>query len=268
MSLLLNEDSMVIQEQWDNFTQTDHHVWNILSEKQLELLKQRGVSEIIEGLEKLQICSKQIPKFSELNTLLQSYTGFSIVPVKGFIPDALFFKLLAQRRFPSGCFIRRPDQLEYLEEPDIFHDVFGHVPLLVNPVFADFMELFGRKGLEAIDAGMLQFASRLYWFTVEFGLIKTLEGLRIYGAGIASSNGESQYCLDSQVPARVKFNLLRILQTQYHIDSFQKTYFVIESFEQLFESLEGLDWNAVKEMCLAFPEIEQGIVLNHQEKVL
>jgi len=167
--------------------------------------------------------------------------------VKGFIPEDLFFKFLSERKFPTTCFIRRPDQLDYLEEPDIFHDVFGHVPLLINPIFADFMQEFGKKGLEAIDAGMLKFASALYWFTVEFGLIKSNNGLNIYGAGIISSGGESIYCLDSELPARVKFDALRTMKTEYHIDSFQKIYFVIESFQQLFETVRNLDWEAIRQ---------------------
>ncbi len=146
---------MVTHEQWENFTETDHNTWTVLFERQYSLLQKRAVEEIILGLEELEICNNQIPKFSALNHILKRKTGFSIVPVKGFIPEDLFFKFLSERKFPSTCFIRKPNQLDYLEEPDIFHDVFGHVPLLVNPIFADFMELFGRKGLEAIEAGML-----------------------------------------------------------------------------------------------------------------
>jgi phenylalanine-4-hydroxylase len=194
MSSLLLNHPMVTQEQWDHFTKTDHHIWKTLFERQSELLKGRAAPEIIQGLEKLEICNDQIPKFSEVNAILQKETGFSIIPVKGFIPEDLFFSFLAERKFPSTGFIRKMHQLDYLEEPDIFHDVFGHVPLLVNPIFADFMELFGQKGLEAMEAGMLELAARLYWFTVEFGLIHSKEGLRIYGAGILSSKGESVYC--------------------------------------------------------------------------
>lgn len=266
MSSLLLDHPMVTHEQWDHFTQTDHNTWKTLFERQIKLLHNRAATEMIQGLEKLEICNDQIPKFSVLNDILQKETGFSIVPVKGFIPEALFFGFLAERKFPSTCFIRKPHQLDYLEEPDIFHDVFGHVPLLVNPVFADFMELFGRKGLSAIDSDMLKFAATLYWFTVEFGLIKYKDGLRIYGAGIASSKGESIYSLDSEIPARIKFNTHRVMRTQYHIDSFQKTYFVIESFQQLFNSLHSLNWEEARDICLSFPEIAQGIILNEQEK--
>ena len=141
---------------------------------------------------------------------------------------------LANRRFPSTCFIRRIDQLDYLQEPDVFHDVYGHVPMLMNPVFADYMQLYGQCALKALRLGALGMLGRLYWFTVEFGLIRTPAGLRIYGSGIVSSKGESIHCLDSTSPNRVGFDLMRIMRTQYRIDSFQKTYFVIDSFEQLF----------------------------------
>ena len=268
MSSLLPDHPMVTNEQWENFTEADHKTWNILFTRQSQLLKNRATNEIIEGIKKLAICDWQIPKFSELNTILKNETGFSIISVKGFIPEDLFFRFLSERKFPSTCFIRKSNQLDYLEEPDIFHDVFGHVPLLVNPIFADFMQEFGIKGLQAIECDMLQFAATLYWFTVEFGLIKTNEGLRIYGAGITSSKGESIYSLDSETPVRISFNSNRIMKTQYHIDSFQKTYFVIENFKQLFDTLCNLNWGEIKNTCLFFPDIKQGIVINDKEEVM
>ena len=264
MSLLLNHP-MVAHESWASFTEIDHATWQTLFERQSQLLQNRAAPEILEGMKKLAICHRQIPKFSDLNAILQKETGFSIVPVKGFIPEDLFFGFLAERKFPSTCFIRKPHQLDYLEEPDIFHDVFGHVPLLVNPVFADFMQEFGRKGLEAIECDMLEFAATLYWFTVEFGLITTAKGTRIYGAGILSSKGETIYALESDIPLRLKFNSRRVMNTQYHIDSFQKTYFAIESFQELFDALRTLNWSEVRDTCKVFPKIEQGIFINHQE---
>ena len=156
--------------------------------------------------------------------------------------------MLSERKFPSTCFIRKFDQLDYLEEPDIFHDIFGHVPLLVNPIFADFMEKFGCKALEAIDHGLLEFAATIYWFTVEFGLIKTKDGTRIYGAGITSSKEESIYCLESDLPNRVKFDLRRLIKTMYRVDELQKTYFVIESFQELFNAIDSLDWNELRDI--------------------
>ncbi|MCY1349714.1 phenylalanine-4-hydroxylase [compost metagenome] len=148
----------------------------------------------------------------------------------------LYFEHLANRRFPASWWMRKPEQLDYLQEPDCFHDVFGHVPLLINPVFADYMEAYGKGGLKAAGMGALDMLSRLYWYTVEFGLIRTGQGLRIYGAGILSSQGESIYSLDSASPNRIGFDVRRIMRTRYRIDTFQKTYFVIDSFEQLFDA--------------------------------
>lgn len=196
------------------------------------------------------MCKTQIPKFSELNNILEKETNFSIIPVKGFIPADLFFRCLSQRKFPSTCFIRQPNQLDYLEEPDIFHDVFGHVPLLVNPVFADFMQEFGKKGLESIEYGLLEFAEALYWFTVEFGLIATKEGLRIYGSGIISSSEESIYSLESNTPKREEFDILTIMKTRYDTSSLQKTYFVINNFDELFIALRSLNWNHIRKILI------------------
>lgn len=244
LSALLNHP-MVTQEQWGMFTETDHKIWATLFERQSTLLEKFAAPEVFEGLQKLEICSTRIPKFSELNAILSKETNFSIVPVKGFIPEDLFFGFLAERKFPSTCFIRSLEQLDYIEEPDIFHDVFGHVPLLVNPIFADFMQEFGIKGLQAIEAGMLDFAATLYWFTVEFGLIKSAEGVRIYGAGILSSPNESIYSVQSPLPERLKFTPDTAMRTTYRTDSLQKTYFVIENFQQLFDMLKQLDWNTI-----------------------
>lgn len=259
--------NLITVEQWEKFTQADHNIWKTLFERQTSLLHNRAADDIMQGLAKLEICSDRIPRFSAINEILMQETGFSIVPVKGFIPEDLFFRLLADRKFPSTCFIRNLNQLDYLEEPDIFHDLFGHVPLLVNPIFADFMQLFGSKGIEAIELGLLKYAATLYWFTVEFGLIQSEKGLRIYGAGITSSKGESIYSLDSNIPVRAKFNSMRVMKTQYHIDSFQKTYFVIDCFQQLFDSLNTLDWKEVSNTCMLFPEIAQGIILGEHEKI-
>src|SRR5262249_19921086 len=153
-----------------------------------------------------------------LNAVLESATGWRIVAVPGLVPDAVFFAHLAQRRFPSTRFIRRRDQLDYLEEPDIFHDICGHVPLLMNPVFADYMQAYGQGGLKASRLGHLRHLARLYWYTVEFGLIATPAGLRIYGSGILSSAGESVYCLDDPRPLRLGFALERVMRTRYVID--------------------------------------------------
>jgi phenylalanine-4-hydroxylase len=258
---------LVTEEDWSHFTDEDHETWETLYRRQKRLLQNRVVIEVFDGMEKLHIAENKIPKFSDINAILKKETGFQLVAVKGLIPEDLFFAFLAERKFPSTCFIRRPEELDYLEEPDIFHDVFGHIPLLIHPIFADFMEEFGRKGLESIDKGLLKEASRLYWFTVEFGLINTLDGLRIYGSGITSSMGESVYSLESDVPKRIKYNTLRILKTQYHIDSYQKTYFVIDGYNQIFQALKNLNWDEVHDTCVRFPDIEQGITINKAEEL-
>lgn len=258
---------MVTTEKWENFSEVDHHTWYTLFKRQSELLQNRAVPEILFGMKKLEICDHRIPKFSELNEILWENTKFSIVPVTGLIPEDLFFYLLSERKFPSTCFIRKLEQLDYLEEPDIFHDVFGHVPLLVNPIFADFMEVFGRQGLKAIERGLTKFAATLYWYTVEFGLIQTTEGTRIYGAGITSSIGESLYSLESEIPVRIKFNLPRLLNTLYHTDSFQKTYFVVQSFQELFHAMETLDWQDLQDRCAQSEKIDWGVLLDPSEKI-
>ena len=179
---------------------------------------------------------EHIPRFDELNTVLQAATGWTLIGVEGLLPELDFFEHLANRRFPVTWWIRRPEQIDYIAEPDLFHDLFGHVPLLMDPVFADYMQAYGAGGVRAhqqFGPEALQNLTRLYWYTVEFGLINTPAGLRIYGAGIVSSAGESVHCLASAAPNRIGFDLERIMRTRYRIDTFQKTYFVIDSFEQL-----------------------------------
>jgi len=189
-------------------------------------------------LKSLELSRSGIPDLERLNPALRTLTGWEIVMVPHLVPDDVFFTHLANRRFPAGRFIRRRDQLDYLQEPDVFHDIFGHVPMLANPVFADYMQAYGQGGLRALGLGTLKNLARLYWYTVEFGLINSAEGLRIYGAGIVSSFGESQYSLESKDPNRIRFNLERIMRTEYEIDKFQKTYFVIEDYKQLFEATQ------------------------------
>ncbi|HYU12401.1 MAG TPA: hypothetical protein VEK82_07490, partial [Stellaceae bacterium] len=171
-----------------------------------------------------------------------------------------FFAHLAARRFPSTCFIRRRDQLDYLQEPDVFHDICGHVPMLMNPVFADYMQAYGEGGLKALRLGHLPRLARLYWYTVEFGLIATPEGLRIYGSGILSSAGESVYCLDDPHPHRLRFDLRRVMRTRYHIDRYQETYFVIDDFAQLFAATRP-DFAPIYREIAVLPEIAAEAIL-------
>ena len=228
----------VVEQPWDSYTATDHQVWAQLFARQRELLAGRACAEFLQAQDAMGMGAGTIPKFAELNRLLKAKTGWELVGVEGLLPELTFFDHLANRRFPVTWWIRRPEQLDYLAEPDLFHDLFGHVPLLMNPVFADYMQAYGCGGVKAhgIGADALAQLTRLYWYTVEFGLINTADGLRIYGSGIVSSKGESLHCLESPAPNRIGFDLLRVMRTRYRIDTYQKTYFVIDSFEQLFDA--------------------------------
>jgi phenylalanine-4-hydroxylase len=228
----------VVEQPWDRYSASEHEVWDTLFRRQRELLPGRACKEFLDGVERFGLGDGGIPKFADLNRVLAQATGWELVGVEGLLPDEVFFDHLAHRRFPVTWWIRQPDQLDYLSEPDLFHDMFGHVPLLLNPVFADYMQAYGRGGMKAFALGpeALVNLTRLYWYTVEFGLINTGEGMRIYGAGIVSSKGESIYCLDSPAPNRIGFNLPRVMSTRYRIDTYQQTYFVIDSFEQLFDA--------------------------------
>lgn len=228
----------VIEQPWASYSATDHAVWAQLFRRQREILPGRACREFLENAERIGLGADAIPKFDDLNAVLRRATGWELVGVEGLLPDHVFFDHLAHRRFPVTWWIRKPEQLDYIAEPDLFHDLFGHVPLLMNPVFADYMQAYGRGGMKAygIDADALMNLTRLYWYTVEFGLIRTDEGLRIYGAGIVSSKGESIHCLESAAPNRLGFGLERVMRTRYKIDTYQQTYFVIDGFEQLFEA--------------------------------
>ena len=228
----------VVEQPWDDYTKTDHEVWANLFKRQRELLPGRASTEFLQTQDEMGMGEHGIPKFSDLNIQLKAKTGWEIIAVEGLLPELTFFDHLANRRFPVTWWIRKPEQLDYLSEPDLFHDLFGHVPLLMDPIFADYMEAYGKGGVKAHALGPEALAqlTRLYWYTVEFGLINTSEGLRIYGAGILSSKGESIYCLESDAPNRIGFDLLRIMQARYRIDTYQKTYFVIDSYQQLFDA--------------------------------
>jgi phenylalanine-4-hydroxylase len=229
------EDFTIAQE-WARYTAEEHAIWRTLFHRQERILAGRACREFMDGLKGLGVAADGVPDFRRLNDVLDRATSWRIVAVPGLVPDAVFFEHLANRRFPSTCFIRRRDQLDYLSEPDIFHDIYGHVPLLMNPVFADYLQAYGQGGLKALGLGHLENLARLYWYTVEFGLLRTAEGLRIYGSGIVSSKGESVYCLEDPRPHRIAFDLMRIMRTRYRIDDFQECYFVIDGFEQLFEA--------------------------------
>ena len=225
-----------IDQGWAAYTSAEHGVWNTLYERQAALLPGRAADPFLKGLEALDLHRGGIPDFARINPELKRLTGWTVVAVPGLVPDDVFFDHLANRRFPAGQFIRRPEQLDYLQEPDIFHDVFGHVPMLTDPVFADYMEAYGKGGLRALGLGQLHNLARLYWYTVEFGLLETPAGVRIYGAGIVSSHAESIFALDDPSPNRLGFDLERVMRTPYRIDDFQQAYFVIPSLQALLDA--------------------------------
>ncbi|MBX3655078.1 MAG: phenylalanine 4-monooxygenase [Ramlibacter sp.] len=216
------------------YTAADHDTYRRLYERQAALLPGLACDEFIAALPSLG-ARDRIPRFEEINERLLKATGWEVVGVPGLIPEVPFFTLLANRKFPVTDWIRKPEEFDYIVEPDVFHDLFGHVPLLFNPVFADYVQRYGQGGLKAHELGACELLSRLYWYTIEFGLIRQPEGLRVYGAGILSSSGELQYAINSPEPHRLPLNLERTMRTRYKIDTYQQTYFVIDSFQQLFD---------------------------------
>ena len=203
----------------------------------------------------LKLSKPGIPDFEELSERLMQLTGWQVVAVPGLVPDDVFFDHMANRRFVAGNFIRRPDQLDYLQEPDVFHDVFGHVPMLADPVFGDYLAAYGRGGQRALGLDALKYLGRLYWYTVEFGLIAEPEGMRIYGSGIVSSFSESRFALDDPSPDRIAFDLARVMRTEYRIDDFQQNYFVIPSFDELLRLTVETDFAPLYEELKALPDI-------------
>jgi phenylalanine-4-hydroxylase len=253
----------VVEQPWDDYSATDHDVWRRLYERQREILVGRACDEFLQAQDAMGMTPDAIPRFTELNRVLEDATGWTLIGVEGLLPELDFFDHLANRRFPVTWWIRRPDQIDYIEEPDLFHDLFGHVPLLMNPLFADYMQSYGRGGVKAHGIGedALQNLTRLYWYTVEFGLIRQADGLRIYGSGIVSSRGESIHCLESDAPNRIGFDLERIMRTRYRIDTFQKTYFVIDSFEQLITATTP-DFTPIYERLSRMDSVPAGSVLD------
>jgi phenylalanine-4-hydroxylase len=231
----------VVEQDWQSYTPEQHALWSTLMNRQLELVKRYGAPQFLAGLSALNM-QEGIPRFEEASRILRRATQWEIVAVPGLIPEEHFFAHLAERRFPVTVWLRLPEEIDYLVEPDVFHDFFGHVPLLSDPVFADFVQAYGVAGRKAAAEGGVDMLARLYWYSVEFGLIDTGGELRTYGAGILSSAGETAYCIDSPRPNRIRFNLERVMRTGYMIDAFQKTYFVVDSFEQLFRDSYDRDF--------------------------
>jgi phenylalanine-4-hydroxylase len=224
----------VVQQEWENYTQAEHDLWRKLYARQARLLPGRACQEFLDGLETMH-AADAIPRLDETNHILMAATGWTLVAVPGLVPDDVFFNHLAHRRFPVTVWLRTPAEFDYIVEPDIFHDYFGHVPLLFNPIMANHLQEYGKGGLKAMKLDGLPMLARLYWYMVEFGLINGPDGLRAYGAGILSSGGEVEYCLTSPDSLRIPFQLERVMSTLFKIDSYQETYFVIDSFQQLFD---------------------------------
>jgi phenylalanine-4-hydroxylase len=224
-----------VDQDWAAYSSAEHELWKRLYARQSALLPRYACDEFLDSLATLNF-STGIPKFDEINPKLKVATNWQIVAVPGLLPDDVFFNHLAHRRFPVTVWLRDPAEFDYIVEPDIFHDFFGHVPLLFDRTFADYLEAYGKGGVKAKGLNALNYLARLYWYTVEFGLIETPKGLRTYGAGILSSGGELPHCIESTKPNRIRFDLLRVMQSKYKIDTFQETYFVIKDFKELFDA--------------------------------
>jgi len=250
-----------VPQDWNHYTPEEHATWDTLFARQAKLLPGRASEAYLRGLDVLKLSKPGIPDFRELSDRLMGLTGWQVVAVPGLVPDDVFFDHMANRRFVAGNFIRRPDQLDYLQEPDVFHDVFGHVPMLADPVFADYLEAYGRGGQRAMGMDALKYLGRLYWYTVEFGLIQEPEGLRIYGSGIVSSYAESRFALDDPSPNRIKLDLARVMRTEYRIDDFQQNYFVIPSFDELLRLTVETDFAPLYDALKQRPDIPVAEIL-------
>lgn len=227
----------MIQE-YDKYVDEDHEVWSILYSRMMEILPRYSTKAYLQGIQEVGLEGHRIPNFDECNAKLSKITGWNIYVVPGLIDNKPFFQHLSSREFPSSTWLRKKSQLEYLEEPDMFHDIFGHVPLLANLHFANFLSELASIALDHIEnEWAVEIISRLYWYTVEFGLIREDGALKVYGAGILSSSGETQYSIDSDIPTRMPYDVKNIFATPYIKDKFQEQYFVIDSYEQLYKSI-------------------------------
>ncbi len=242
-----------IDQDWAAYTSQDHATWKLLYDRQMRLMPGRASKYHLEGLNDLPVFGDAIPDFERLSDTLEKRTGWRVVAVPGLVPNDVFFTHMANRRFPAGQFIRRPDQLDYLQEPDVFHDIFGHVPMLMNPVMADFMQAYGEGGLRAERLGVMDYLARVYWYTVEFGLIEEGGEVRVFGGGILSSYTETQFALESPSPNRIGFDLERVMRTHYRIDEFQETYFVMPSIDTLFD-LANTDFGPLYDRLKTVPD--------------
>jgi phenylalanine-4-hydroxylase len=221
-----------VEQHWERYTAQEHALYRRLFERQANLVPRYACPEWIEAIAALD-AAREIPRFDEVSRKLRKATGWEIVAVPGLIPDDAFFTHLANRRFPVTVWLRKPEEFDYIVEPDVFHDFFGHVPLLFDPIYADHLYEYGKGGLKAMRLDAITMLARLYWYTIEFGLMNTPQGVRAYGAGLLSSGGELAYCVEDSKPRRRPFDLERVMRTEYRIDRYQDTYFVIDSFAHL-----------------------------------
>lgn len=253
-------DDYTVGQEWHAYTPEMHERWRRLFARQSELVRTHACASFREGLARLD-CADAIPRFEDANAVLQAATGWQLVAVPGFIPDAVFFDHLAHRRFPVTRWLREEHELDYLDEPDVFHDFFGHVPMLLDPAIADFLELYGRAGARAMEMDALDMLARIYWYTIEFGLVKEDGALKVFGAGIISSSGETRFSIEDREVLRLPFDPVRVMRTGYMIDSFQKTYFVLDSLPQLIAALVSLDFGPVYETWRHEPPLPAGKAL-------
>jgi len=250
-----------IPQDWSGYTPAEHAMWDTLFERQSRLLPGRVSATFLNGLDVLRMSKSGIPDFEELSERLTRLTGWKVLAVPGLVPDEDFFRHLANRTFIAGRFIRTPEQIDYLQEPDIFHDVFGHVPLLANPVFADYMQAYGEGGLRSLKFGAMHRLARLYWYTVEFGLIREAGELKLYGAGIVSSFSESKFALDDPSPNHIALDVKRVMRTRYKIDDYQQTYFVIDSYEDLLKQTLETDFAPLYAELESSQDLETDVLL-------
>ena len=238
-------ESYVVSQDWESFTDDDHAVWDLLFARQVELLGSRVVTPFLDGIDLLRLSHPGVPELGELNAILEPRTGWRTVAVPGLVPDDVFFAMLTERVFPVGNFIRTREQLDYLEAPDCFHDLFGHIPMLANHHFAEMARHVGELGVAAIAAGEGDRVARIYWHSVEFGLAKEDGELKILGAGLASSFGESHFSLESESVERLPFSAARAVDTAYRHDAFQPRYLVSASLERTIAEVLALDAEAL-----------------------
>jgi len=236
------DTKLVMRQEYENYTDEDQEVWQILYERQIKNLPGKATEDYLTGIKTVNFQAEKIPVFEEVNEILKESTGWRVHVVPGLIPNKEFFELMKNRNFCATTWLRKKEELDYLEEPDMFHDVFGHVPLLTNQPLCDFLADLSRIALKHISSdAAIEAVARLYWYTVEFGLIQEEAGLRIYGAGILSSSGETEHSLYSDKPKRIAYDVAKIIETPYIKDRYQETYFVIDSYEQLYHSVEDIE---------------------------